>query len=73
MNKYTYYIWTDQDSSEENVLFAQSLDKAIEFFNDLYMSIHSEGRSEVKRIDLHEHEGDRILSYETHLEVLSGN
>lgn len=72
MNKYTYYIWTDQDSSEENVLFAQSLDGAIEFFNNLYMSIHADRRSEVRRIDLHEYEGERILSYDTHLEVLNG-
>jgi hypothetical protein len=73
LNKYKYFIWTDGEDSEENVLFAQTLEQAIEFFNKLYMDIHTERRSNVKRIDLTEYEGEIILSYETHMGVLNGN
>lgn len=73
VNKYKYFIWTNDDTSEENVLFSPSLEAAIEFFNNLYMQVHADRRSNVERIDLTEIDGEKILSYETHLGVINGS
>lgn len=73
MNKYKYFLWTNDDQHEENVLFAPSLDVAIEFLNNLYLQIHDERRSNVERIELTEYEGETLLSYDTHMGVLNGN
>ena len=67
MNEYKYYILTNDDTSEENILFAGSLDIAIEFFNNLFLSIHAEGRNNVDRIELRGPDGDSILTYDTHM------
>lgn len=71
MDKYKYFIWTNDDSSEENLLLAPTLDIAIEFFNDLYLQIHDERRSNVERIDLTDMEDNVLLSYDTHMGVLN--
>jgi len=73
VNKYKYFLWTNDDQHEENVLFAPSLDVAIEFLNNLYLQIHDERRSNVERIELTEYEGETLLSYDTHMGVLNGN
>lgn len=72
VNKYKYFIWTNDDTSEENVLFSPSLDSAIEFFNELYMQVHADHRVNVERIELTEYEGESILAYDTHLGVTNG-
>jgi hypothetical protein len=74
LQQYKYYIWTEGDDSEENVLFAQTLDHAIEFFNKLYLDIHSERRQNVVRIELIDSDGEQLLNYNTHMGVIkSGN
>lgn len=71
MSKYKYFIWTNDGTSEENTLFATTYDVAIEFFNDLYLQIHDQKRSNVERIDLTDMDDNVILSYETHMGVLN--
>ena len=71
--EYKYYILTDDDTSEENVLFAPSHDVAIEFFNNLFMSVHMEGRTNVQRIELRDDMGELVQDYDTHMEVLNVN
>jgi hypothetical protein len=70
IQEYKYFIWTNDDTSEENVLFAPSLDVAMSFMNNLYLEIHAERRSNVERIDLVDLEGETIVSYQTHMGVL---
>ena len=70
MNKYKYFIWTNDDKHEENVLFSASLESAMEFFNNLYMEVHDLKRTNVERIELTEYEGETIMSYDTHMGVL---
>jgi len=71
LNQYKYFVWTNDDTSEENVLFAPTLDVAIEWFNNFYLEVHADGRSNVERIDLHDPDDEKILSYSTHTEVLN--
>ena len=71
--EYKYYILTDDDTSEENVLFAPSHDVAIEFFNNLFMSVHMEGRTNVRRIELRDDMGELVQDYDTHMEVFNVN
>ena len=71
MTEYKYYVLTNDDTSEENVLFAPSLDIAIEFFNELYLSVHDEKRVNVERLELVGPDGENILTYDTHMGVLN--
>lgn len=71
--EYKYYILTDDDTSEENVLFAPSHDGAVEFFNNLFMSVHMDGRTNVQRIELRNDTGELVQEYDTHMEVLNVN
>lgn len=71
--EYKYYILTDDDTSEENVLLAPSHDVAVEFFNNLFMTVHMEGRINVQRIELRDDTGELVQDYETHMEVLNVN
>ena len=72
VNKYKYFIWTNDDTSEENVLFSKTLEGAIDFFNNLYMQVHADRRENVERIELTEYEGETILAYDTHQGVING-
>lgn len=69
VNRYKYYVWTNDDTSEENELFASTRDIAIEWFNNLFLGVHAENRFNVTRIELCEMDGERILAYDTHMEV----
>ena len=71
MNQYKYYVWTGDDTSEENELFASTRGIAIEWFNNFYLGIHAEGRTNVERVELADTDGEIILSYNTHTEVLN--
>ena len=71
--EYKYYILTDDDTSEENVLFAPSHDVAVEFFNNLFMSVHMDGRTNVHLIELRNDMGELVQEYDTHMEVLNVN
>ena len=72
MNTYKYYILTNDDTSEENILLSASLDIAIEFFNDLYMEVHLDGRINVERVELREDDtGELIYAYDTHMEAIN--
>ena len=71
MIEYKYYVLTNDDTSEENILFAGSLDIAIEFFNDLFLKVHDDKRSNVERLELVGPDGENILTYETHMGVIN--
>ena len=72
MNKYKYYILTNDDTSEENVLLSASLDIAMEFMSNLFMEVHLEGRTNVERIELREElTGELIQAYDTHMEAIN--
>lgn len=71
MTEYKYYVLTNDDTSEENILFAGSLDIAIEFFNDLFLRVHDEKRGNVERLELVGPDGENILTYETHMGVIN--
>jgi hypothetical protein len=68
--KFEYFIYR-QESIDHSVLISGSRDEAIEFFNDLFMEIHYNNESDVVRIELREDNGDEMLSYDMHLEVVS--
>ena len=73
INTYKYYILTDDDTSEENDLLAPSLDVAIDFFNNLFMSVHLEQRTNVQHMELRDDVGQIIQEYSTHMEVFNVN
>jgi len=71
--EYKYYILTDDETSEENVLLAPSHDVAVEFFNNLFRSVHMDGRTTVQRLELRDDRGEPVQEYDTHMEVLNVN
>ena len=52
---------------------APSHDVAMEFFNNLFMSVHMDGRTNVRRIELRDDMGELVQDYDTHMEVLNVN
>jgi len=72
VNTYKYYILTNDDTSEENTLLSASLDIAMDFMSDLFLSVHLDGRANVERIELREElTGELIQAYDTHMEAIN--
>lgn len=70
VDTYTLYVWTNDNTSEENVLMVQSREHAIEFFNDLFLQVHNERRTNVQSIELRCPHNELVAKYDTHFEVV---
>jgi hypothetical protein len=73
MRTYCYELhYTNQGHHELNTLLAESLEIAIEFFDNFYLTLHRQGTPLPECLVLRlEPEGTELLRYDTHQDVVS--
>ncbi len=75
MRRYYYELHFEHAAEiEQNTLFAESLEIAIEFFDALYLDLHSHAQQLPEFLILRSHSSEKeLLRYGVHADAVRGN
>lgn len=65
------YIYNGQEKIVTNELLVSSFEGAIEFIDEHFLELHSEGETEISGLRLRTSQDEEILLYQLHNDVIS--